>query len=717
MSAKSSAVKGRAGEQTENWGLGMEHEVTAVAHDAKGQVFEMPAVEIVQLSRDPKKGSEVPNLIARNVQFAISLPPNGSGRSTRTHKKKHSVPRGASSVLSDAWGELWVSETDGRQFDVTQDPIVALEYDVDPKSSFEEQHEAAAKRLAAVLCQRARLSKIEAAVGTLSHLFSFCYVVLVACKPGKNTLRLDDEAGLATILADATREYYLPPAPRRRRVGRAPLRRRSQLSGLDVDSGFVEMRSDKYLRATVSSVARELVEREKDVVDLATKVAKGHGLSTPASIMSRGDAVNGKASGLSRHTYAGSFHVWLTLPHKAGPAFDHARFTLDHSRAVTAIQWLEPLLVACMPADPRCPGSGQEFSRASMRSRMNELNGFGVASVSLPQVRPVLCYDSIDALNRDERPRVVRTDAVWLETASGAHINILACYSQDRLGRDTRAVSSLDGAAFSITNDGTDIRFNSCSSGDVANTSADRELIRSGHVAFVRGERGVEVAVATYESVDANGNLVYGPRRCSFDPRGIEVRLFDQMPGRNEEMLLNLVVILAVAGNASSAGKSRKQKHTHPSEDDEWLLAMYDCCYYGSRVPLSKRFVARAAAALGVRAPEDVSLTAYQALNELLRLCHQKYSNNRVARSFGYKGPVVFPDINYPSWLDAVRRRLGTDPALSRKLQELAARAETTERLEEAVQAYLGSGWDPDRYMIEEMIAQGHVPTHFASHV
>jgi hypothetical protein len=55
----------------------------------------------------------------------------------------------------------------------------------------------------------------------------------------------------------------------------------------------------------------------------------------------------------AKETYAGSYHVWITLPHSTGVKFDHIKFINDHSRAVVFLQWMEPLLLACMCPDPR----------------------------------------------------------------------------------------------------------------------------------------------------------------------------------------------------------------------------------------------------------------------------------------------------------------------------------------------------------------------------
>jgi hypothetical protein len=574
-----------------------------VVRDADGKTYEVSVLEIVRMSRAPRPGSSPP---ARPLEFATRLP-MPSGMVPKSESKRR--PTGARSVLGRWDVELLVPESSHRRFSfdssdwaTSHDQHAANnnvgEIGTGRAQTFRDTHEAAARWLASEIVENARSLGVKAATRTMTHGWGFTSLVLLSCRPGKDSLRLDDEDVLARDLPAATRSQFLPPLPPPRRdsemdadAQNAPVR-----SGIDMDSGFVEVRSDKFARATVSSVAREVIAREAEVLQLANKVAAMHGIAGRAVIMPRGGVVHavhhGSGGGLGRHVYAGSFHVWVTLPHATGHAFDHTAFTCDHARAVSAIQWLEPLLLACMPPDPRAPGSGQEFSRASMRSRLNHLNGFGVACVSLPKPRPVLCYESLEALNAGDRPVVVRTDAVWLETSSGARINVLACYAQDRYGRTRSAVSSLDGAAFAISNEGTDIRFDSCASRNGNGMSCDREMHRNGDVAFVKTPRGVEVAVAVHDGSSPHSQYV--SRRCMFDPRGIEVRLFDQLPGRCEHLLLNLVVIAAVAGARTKDAVLRRA-----SNDEEWLM-MHDCASYGSRVPVSKRFVKRAARALGV---------------------------------------------------------------------------------------------------------------------
>jgi hypothetical protein len=133
----------------------------------------------------------------------------------------------------------------------------------------------------------------------------------------------------------------------------------------------------------------------------------------------------------AKETYAGSYHVWITLPHSTGVKFDHIKFINDHSRAVVFLQWMEPLLLACMCPDPRSPGEGVKHSRASMRSKLNYLSGIGAAKMRVPEPQAILVHESLEALNSGRSPTSRVLDAVWETTESGAMINVLACHSQE----------------------------------------------------------------------------------------------------------------------------------------------------------------------------------------------------------------------------------------------------------------------------------------------
>jgi hypothetical protein len=95
----------------------------------------------------------------------------------------------------------------------------------------------------------------------------------------------------------------------------------------------------------------------------------------------------------AKETYAGSYHVWITLPHSTGVKFDHIKFINDHSRAVVFLQWMEPLLLACMCPDPRSPGEGTQSVDAV--EALNYLSGIGAAKMRVPEPQAILVHESL----------------------------------------------------------------------------------------------------------------------------------------------------------------------------------------------------------------------------------------------------------------------------------------------------------------------------------
>lgn len=692
----------------------MEHEMAVVVVTADGTPVEVPPAEIVGAD---KYEFDDHASIDQGV-FAMRLPPIKSrtrrrvsrapreGPSDGTGVDAEVVPETAASVLSNFAGYIQVSEghliwlgADDEEGDNVNAPLDA---------PYESAHAHAAQRCAERIATRAREAGVSHATGSMhgSRRAAQVSLFLFACPASRDALCIDDANRLAKTLASVTHRYW--HAPRRRGPRSAPRGRRKK-SPIEVDSGFVEVRSDAYKRATIDTVAAEVVSRERDVLALASKVV-ARGSRVPRGgphLMPCGGAVHVERKGelRQRYTYGGSYHVWITMPHLAGPAFDHSAFIRDHAAAVRTIQWLEPLIHACMPSDPRSPGSGHIFSRASMRSRLNHLNGLGVAQIEEPERRPVLCYESLEALNNGERPKIVRTDAVWLTTKSGARINILACTAQGRWGRaDGRpTVSPLDGAAFAITQDGTDVRFQTCSECEIYSGSGD--------VAFVlqpasTGGDTVEVVVR----MPLNGRskrkeraFKFAKRTCLFEPRGIEARLFDQMGTRQERAILGLVVLAAVAGLRAGS------KQRSVTEDNEWIMAMYDCSSYGSRVPVSRAYVKRVAAALGVKTPTVHPESALAALNALLSIAHDVYKDDPVARRFGYSERVVWPDVNFPNWKRGLEAKLAADPEIARALKTvirsvaLEGERRGSGALASAIDKHLGPDWARDVYMIDEL--------------
>jgi len=358
---------------------------------------------------------------------------------------------------------------------------------------------------------------------------------------------------------------------------------------------------------------------------------------------------------------------------------------------------------------------------------MNSLSGLGVATFHQPIVRPVLCYRSLEDLQTGARPVVRRTDAVWLRTRDGARVNLFACTSQDRQRGSSNApdsdepilgVSPLDGASFSISQIGTDIRFDTCHIGihrymdsliePDDRPPGDTEDVGPGRtkLAFVETEDGIQVATLDFRT--GRWSFEATPRSARYQPRGVEVRIFDHLPGRSETTVLELTIIVAAAGVHGSADGPGAPAQ----EDPEWLLTAHDCALFGSTAPVSDEFASRAARALGTAVPPAKDrVTAYRCLNAFLANLHRDFRSSPTARAFKYRGPVEFPDINFVSWLEDVRSKARDDAGLRTRLGALVDRVARTDpgspEFRHAVVDVMGSGWAPDVFMFSECSRRG----------
>lgn len=461
----------------------------------------------------------------------------------------------------------------------------------------------------------------------------------------------------------------------------------------EIDSGFIEIKSEKPVRATIGSIAGELDAREREVVAAAKKVAVQDGLQGTVGILPHGQVVLDDSPSISmKPTYAGSYHVWITLPHVTGPKFDHDSFVKDHAVLVRALQWMEPLMLACMPCDPRCPGMpSTEYSRASLRSRMNGLSGFGTGDMSAkPAKRPVMCYASLDALNAGDKPMLVETDDVSLVTKDGTRLNLMACQQSHRYD-ESRGVADRweDGTGFPIHNAGNDVRYLTCWSCDGGETHHSAATWVEKTSAFIKTKDGIRVAVLD----DKTGSYRSGSSCVDGKPIGIEFRIFDHVPGEFAKDLLSTVVLVAAAASAM------KSTPAFAAKDAAWMLQMRDCAAHGSRVPVSKAYWAALSSVLGVPAGK-LPATAYDAMNAVLTAMHRVYKGSKVAKLFGYAGPVKFPDVNFPAWKDGLLRKLQTDTVLAGKVRAFVDAGAFDVK---HVDAALGRGWRDDLYMLKAL--------------
>lgn len=433
-----------------------------------------------------------------------------------------------------------------------------------------------------------------------------------------------------------------------------------------LDSGFIEVASGKFKDASVGSVVSEVEKLEKVVL----KHSATH-LEAP-TILPHAMMLDDEA------TYAGSYHVWITLPHVRGTKFDHPKFIRDHSRAIVVLQWIEPLLLACMCPDTRAPGSGTEFSRASMRSKMNDLSGIGVAKMKLPDPQPILVHDSLADLNGGEVPKSRMLDAVWEVTKSGEWINVLACQSQDR-GGERAAWNTM--ASGSVTNRGTDIRFDSC-------TGVEYRYMDGGAVAMVdKRAMLVRPAAGKYKIT----------KESEFNPAGFEFRMFDHFPEGVAHELVSTVVTLSSLSYTQLA----VDKLGDVQSRAEWVQQVSNASLYGSRGPVDAVYWSRLRKALGMRAA-TLPTTCYEALNVMLKDAFTqgkaKSASKKVLSAFKVSSAVTFPDANFEIWKASALSKM--------KKTQLAKLSKAGAKLsEDDVVKILGRGWALDTYALRALAA------------
>lgn len=165
---------------------------------------------------------------------------------------------------------------------------------------------------------------------------------------------------------------------------------------IETDYYFVEVKSTRHERATIESVVRQVqaaeeivVAASREYIDRRSFIFPYSGLVPDGGVGERliprrrvaedeDDDVDGRESALSPR-YAGSYHVWVTLPHGENwkEHRERGRLARQHALLAHRLQWIEPLLLCLMSGDPRAVGSGYEFPRASMRSSMNRWCGYG----------------------------------------------------------------------------------------------------------------------------------------------------------------------------------------------------------------------------------------------------------------------------------------------------------------------------------------------------
>lgn len=181
----------------------------------------------------------------------------------------------------------------------------------------------------------------------------------------------------------------------------------SVMKTMSVDWYFVEVRSTKYLRKSMKDVIRQVQAGERSVLRAVAGSDEGTARIYPFGGLSKMSetTMSGASSSSSiipLPNYTGSYHSWITLPYSRtlflASLDERARLSRCHAILAHRLQWIEPLLMAIMTGDPRAVGNGHSYPRASMRSTMNELSGYGTTD---PSKLLHVAIDEVSSARRD----------------------------------------------------------------------------------------------------------------------------------------------------------------------------------------------------------------------------------------------------------------------------------------------------------------------------
>lgn len=335
----------------------------------------------------------------------------------------------------------------------------------------------------------------------------------------------------------------------------------------DVDGAFVESRSLRFRNETVDSVVKQLRDSEAAALRAASKV---EGVVSPSIYPWSGYVQNNKTT-----HYAGSYHLWITLPTPDEGGFGggggglqrtlQARrlVQLQHAQLSHALQWIEPLLLSTYSGDPRALGrTDDKFPRASMRADLNAYSGYGTTPVATTLDEPlhegrrhqIAWFASEKDLVEDRHAQQLSEYSwpiyVWI---SGQRVPYQSCFGDTRFGaylplratwQGYDGMIRNDGDAFHVPRNGlgSDIRSKLCESlAFPLRRGWTARCLRVGdalELRFVKGRQLLKDA-----PIDAS--------RLWRGLTGIEFRAVDNMPSEGITPFLQLAVLLGAAAVSS----------------------------------------------------------------------------------------------------------------------------------------------------------------------
>ena len=476
---------------------------------------------------------------------------------------------------------------------------------------------------------------------------------------------------------------------------------------IEVDGDFVEVKSIRFRNASIEDVMSQVRTHEAAVISVARTIdASAHILphSGYARIRYTGDTDAGGSP-----NYAGSFHVWFTLPH-APATTSAADFAGSHVAFASCLQWMEPLLLACSSGDPRALGAGTRFPRANMRGTFNPLSGIGTTDVcgSMPLLHlhtaPLWYHANMDdfvaaVASGDPSKAAHHLDGrqpyrIFYTLDGKTLIPYAGCISIERAdwGRDpeqpqypfvasgigTRSDAKVTSALASLRagfnmHTGNDIRVPWCNNFQLK--------LQHGWTAHaVITDRSKKRFVLHFAHRELKAWTAKAPLRSKQPSNvGFEFRLMYNMPTANMEQLLRVFVLVAAASSNNSKGCS------NPVNDNDWAGAVAAVLVMGRFAPMADAYMRKLRMRLGLSVGPrsgkryDKRAQVWDARTSLLALCtelHDRYASHPWVAAFtkaAYSTPPVPKDANMAGWVDAFAAHARRSPALLAELVKLHA--------------------------------------------
>lgn len=453
---------------------------------------------------------------------------------------------------------------------------------------------------------------------------------------------------------------------------------------IEVDSGFVEVKTLEFRNLRVEDAVEQLQVQEATVLDAARALDPSARI-LPRSGYARLREVKGASAGSVEEPsaasagYAGSYHFWFTLPHEpflgripAGPRLTaaHRGFAEAHAAFALGLQWLEPLLLSLTAGDPRALGTGVRHPRASMRGVLNPLSGaggtdvcrrmrLGMSGMSSSSARPLEVYaserDFVDAVIRGRPviPGILEAGEdtqLYYSVSPGVTEPYLGCHHASRMDwpgeepepfRDDEAATQgkpfvppshphnrllrmHHAAGFEMAT-GNDVRFEWCRNFRLPllpgwTPHVVREPMGRLAFRFVDADRKRWTAVAPIAPGTKGGPKGQEAPRAV----GFEFRLMDNMPSEHLPELMRLFVLVAAAMQSDPADAPARCDDTgsrRPLYDPDWSRATAAVLVKGRHAPVGAAYVAKLRAVLGLPASAAAAAAAPVAREALLEIC------------------------------------------------------------------------------------------------